>query len=81
MSANIKSKMISFTEDYHEEYYFLKKQGNASRLVCELVRQYRLSGGGNISAIIAPKQTMQNSVSSTESYSNDIINSAKDLLE
>lgn len=36
--ATIKTKTISFTEEYIEEYKHVIKQSNASRYVCELVR-------------------------------------------
>lgn len=34
----IKTKTISFTEEYMDEYKHLIKQGNASRYVCDLIR-------------------------------------------
>lgn len=36
------TKNISFSEKYKEEYDFLIAQDNPSRLVCELIRKYRL---------------------------------------
>ncbi len=82
MSDDIKFKMISFKKEYHAEYEFLIRQGNASRLVCELVRQYRLSGGGEIVAI-----NVQTNVPTTtnhikdKKYDNDILDSIKDLID
>jgi len=76
MSDSIKVKAISFTAEYKEEYAFLKKQGNASRLVCELVRQYRLAGGGDIKTIIKNNNTNGNE----KHYDNYVLDSAKDLL-
>lgn len=34
----IKTKTISFTEEYSDVYDYLIKQANASRYVCELIR-------------------------------------------
>ena len=34
------TKAISFTEEYANEYLMLQKEGNASLLVCELLRDY-----------------------------------------
>lgn len=34
------TKAISFTEEYTTEYLMLQKEGNASLLVCELLREH-----------------------------------------
>ena len=34
------TKAISFTEEYTNEYLMLQKEGNASLLVCELLRDH-----------------------------------------
>jgi hypothetical protein len=45
IERKIRKKMVSFKQEYKEEWEYLQTHGNASRLVCELVRDYMCSIG------------------------------------
>lgn len=40
MTEGRKVKGVSFTEEYEEEYNKLLKEGNSSKLICELLRSH-----------------------------------------
>lgn len=94
MAYKIKKKVISFKEEFIPEFEYLKKQGNASRLVCVLVRQYRLyeeQEMGNRGGLVGASTNVPNRLGMggeggvgcqmRVEYNRDIIDSVRGLLD
>lgn len=80
MSGNIQKKVISFRDEYLPEYEFLQSCGNASRLVCELVRQYRLNKGSNLE-FNKPAIVTREDPKTQNKYGLDILHTVRELLD